>query len=350
MKKSLIALIVAGSFALAGCSSSGGSDVNDRDIDPEWGVAPPPVQPPVDNSPDRPQADGTPDWGVDTTPDWGLQPSQPPVDNSPERPQPDVDPDFGVDTTPEWGLQPAQPPIDNSPERPQPDFGDTPGWGGEVGDIHVDGDGVIRFEGKEYQITGYSDRDKEFTITDPDGVTLYARVLDDGRIGIIYNQKVYFLNGHRFAFAPDFDFGVDTTPDWGIVPPPVQPPVDNTPDRPQPDFGDTPDWGVPDTGYTPERPRPDFGNTPDWGVEPPLDRPQPDFGETPDWGVEVGERPEKLPPTWGGECGSPDGGANCDPIPPKPPTGISTAPEVSPAINNIDRNKVRDAVRSRLNG
>ncbi|NOH79060.1 hypothetical protein F0231_04805 [Vibrio sp. RE86] len=152
MKKSLIALIVAGSFALAGCSSSGGTDVNDRDIDPEWGVVPPPVQPPVDNTPDRPQ--------------------------------PEVDPDFGVDTTPDWGLEPVD-----------PDFGITP---------------------------------------------------------------------------------------------------DDTPDR--------------------------------------------------------------LPPTWGGACGSPDDGANCDPIPPKPPAdvdndwGISTDPEVSPSINSIDRNKVRDAVRSRLNG
>lgn len=295
MKKSLIALIVAGSFALAGCSSSGGSDVNDRDIDPEWGVVPPPVQPPVDNTPDRPQ----PDFG--DTPEWGLQPSQPPIDDTP---------DWGGVTPP-----PAQPPIDNSPERPQPDFGDTPGWGGEEGDIQVDGNGVIRYEGKEYQITGYDEMDNEFTIVDPDGVTLYARVLDDGRIAIIYNQKVYYLNGHRFTFTPDFDFGIDTTPDWGVVPPPVQPPVDSTPDRPNPDFGNTPDWGL------------DTGNTPD-----------------------------RLPPTWGGVCGSPDDGANCDPIPPKPPAdidndwGISTDPEVSPAINNIDRIKVRDVIRSRLNG
>jgi len=123
--------------------------------------------------------------------------------------------------------------------------------------------------------------------------------------------------------AGNSDADRDVDPEWGVVPPAVQPPMDDSPE---------------------------------WGLEPPLDRPQPDFGDTPEWGVEVGERPEKLPPTWGGECGSPDGGANCDPIPPKPPTdidndwGISTDPEVSPAINSIDRNKVRDALRSRLNG
>jgi len=303
MKKSLIALIVASSFALAG-----GSDVNDRDIDPEWGVVPPPVQPPVDNTPDRPQPETDPDFGVDTTPDWGLAPWQPPVDD-----------------TPDWGgvvPPPVQPPVDdNSPERPQPDFGNTPDWGGETGDIQVDHNGVIHFNGEQYQITGYDEMDREFQLVDKDGVEFFARY-DEGMLKVAYKGQVFVFNDHRFIFAPDFDFGVDTTPDWGVVPPPVQPPVDNTPDRPHPDLGDTPDWGIPNTGHTPERPQPDFGETPDWGVVPPAvqspvdnapDRPEPDFGDTPEW-------------------------------------GISTAPEVSPAINNIDRNKVRDAVRSRLNG
>ncbi|EEX91541.1 hypothetical protein VIOR3934_17798 [Vibrio orientalis CIP 102891 = ATCC 33934] len=222
MKKSLLALIVAGSFVLAGCSSSGGAGNSDadRDVDPEFGVTPPDFGetpdwgvPDTEHTPDRPLPDHSPDWGVDTTPDWGLQPSQPPIDNAPDRPNP-IDPDFGLDTTPEWGLQPSQPPIDNAPDRPEPDFGDTPGWGGEVGDIHVDGDGVIRYEGQNFQITGYDDSIKEFTIVDPNGVTLYARVMGDGRIGIIYNQKVYFLNSHRFAFTPDYDFDIDTDLDY----------------------------------------------------------------------------------------------------------------------------------------
>lgn len=94
-----------------------------------------PVQPPVvDNSPERP----TPDFG--DTPHWGIGPDKP-VD----RPEP-VDPDFGqavpeqppMDNTPErpQPQEPTQPPVDdNSPERPQPQvpvqppMDDSPEWG-----------------------------------------------------------------------------------------------------------------------------------------------------------------------------------------------------------------------------
>lgn len=224
MKKSLLALIVAGSFALAGCSSSGGAGNSDadRDVDPEFGVTPPAYQPPMDDSPE---------WGVDTTPDWGI-------DTPPQRPQPDFGdtPEWGVDTTPDWGVEPpldrpqpdfgdtpewgvvpppVQPPVDdNTPDRPQPDFGDTPGWGGEVGDIHVDGDGVIRYDGSHFQITGYDEMTKEFTILDSEGDKLFARVLEDGQIAILYKEKVFFLNSHRFAFTPDYDFDIDTDLDY----------------------------------------------------------------------------------------------------------------------------------------
>lgn len=197
MKKSLLALIVAGSFALAGCSSSGNTAGSQS-----------PTLPDIDNSPERPQ----PDFG--DTPVWGLGPSQPPIDdNSPERPQPAPDTDWGIDTTPDWGLAPSQPPVDNTPERPQPDFGDTPDWG-VIGDIHIDGDGVIRFEGNQYQVTGYDEMTQEYTIRAPDGDLAYARVLDDGRVGIIYKQQVYFFNSTRFAFTPDYDFDVDTDLDY----------------------------------------------------------------------------------------------------------------------------------------
>ncbi|KOO14237.1 hypothetical protein AKJ18_14905 [Vibrio xuii] len=203
MKKSLLALIVAGSFVLAGCSSSGGAgnSDSDRDVDPEFGVTPPDLG----DTPERPQ----PDFG--DTPEWGLV--TPPAD----RPEP-TDPDFGIGTeverplpdfgaTPDWG-------VDTPPDRPEPDFGDTPDWGGVIGDIHVDGDGVIRYDGNDYQITGYDDMTKEFTIIDSEGEKLFARVLDDGRIGVIYKQQVFFFNGTRFAFTPDYDFGVDTELDY----------------------------------------------------------------------------------------------------------------------------------------
>ncbi|RTZ15279.1 hypothetical protein EJ063_12525 [Vibrio aquaticus] len=211
MKKSLIALVVAGSFVLAGCSSSGGSGTSDRDVDPEWGVdttpdwGQPPVQPPVDD---------TPDWGGVTPP-----PVQPPVDNTPDRPQPDFGetPDWGVDTTPDWGVvpPPVQPPVDdNTPDRPQPDFGDTPDWGGVIGDIQIDGDGVIRFEGNQYQLIGYDEMDREYIIRDAEGELAYARITDDGRIAVIYKQQVFFFNSTRFAFTPDYDFDVDTGLDY----------------------------------------------------------------------------------------------------------------------------------------
>ncbi|MDC5822996.1 hypothetical protein [Vibrio europaeus] len=141
-------------------------------------------------------------------------------------------------------------------------------------------------------------------------------------------------------------------PEWGIAP-------DDIPHRPEPI---DPGFGI---GTEIDRPQPDMGDTPDWGLDSPVDRPEP---TDPNFGVQVPTQPpvDNEPerpnpdfgedmPTWGGECGSPDGGANCAPIPPKPPVvdpewGVNPDTEVSPAINNIDRNKVRDAVRTRLNG
>jgi len=143
---------------------------------------------------------------------------------------------------------------------------------------------------------------------------------------------------------------IDNSPEWGLdtgnlpsrpepvdpgfgVAVPSQPPVDNAPDRPTPDMGDTPDWGL-DMGNAPDRPEP---TDPDFGVavptQPPVDnapdRPTPDMGDTPEWGLDSPvDRPEPVDPSF----------------------GVDTNPEVSPAINSIDRNKVRDALRSRLNG
>ena len=104
----------------------------------------------------------------------------------------------------------------------------------------------------------------------------------------------------------DPDFGL-VDPEFGIPAAPVQPPINDdnmTPDRLPPTWGGVdgtvdPDFGLP-TDQTPDRPSPDFG--------------------------------EDMP-TWGGECGSPDGGANCGALPPKP------------GVDVPDR---RDSIRSRL--
>lgn len=117
--------------------------------------------------------------------------------------------------------------------------------------------------------------------------------------------------------------GVDNNidPDFGIPAAPVQPPIidgEETPDRLPPTWGGVdnnidPDFGLP-TDQTPDRPSPDFG--------------------------------EDMP-TWGGECGSTDGGANCGALPPKPGVGVPDRP--IPEVDSIDRQSVRDSIRARLN-
>ena len=122
------------------------------------------------------------------------------------------------------------------------------------------------------------------------------------------------------ADEPDPDFGL-IDPDFGLPAAPVQPPVNDdnmTPDRLPPTWGGIdnnvdPDFGKP-TDQTPDRPSPDFG--------------------------------EDMP-TWGGECGSPDGGANCGALPPKPGVGVPDRP--IPEADRIDRQSIRDSIRSRLN-
>lgn len=120
---------------------------------------------------------------------------------------------------------------------------------------------------------------------------------------------------------PTWGGGSDIDPDFGIPAAPVQPPVNDdnmTPDRLPPTWGGVdnnvdPDFGKP-TDQTPDRPSPDFG--------------------------------EDMP-TWGGECGSPDGGANCGALPPKPGVGVPDRP--IPEADRIDRQSIRDSIRSRLN-
>lgn len=117
--------------------------------------------------------------------------------------------------------------------------------------------------------------------------------------------------------------GVDNNidPDFGAPIAPVQPPIiegEETPDRLPPTWGGVdnsvdPDFGIP-TDQAPDRPSPDFG--------------------------------EDMP-TWGGECGSTDGGANCGALPPKPGVGVPDRP--IPEVDGIDRQSVRDSIRARLN-
>ncbi len=62
---------------------------------------------------------------------------------------------------------------------------------------------------------------------------------------------------------------------------PVIPDIDNSPEWGV-DVGDAPDWGLTD---------PDFG----------LPTPSiPDIDNTPDWGLDTGNTPDRLPPVWGG--------------------------------------------------
>lgn len=144
MKKSLITLIVAGSFALAGCSSGGPGH---NDADPDWGVTPPAVQPPVDdNSPERPQADGTPDWGIDTAPDWGLD-----IGNTPDR------------VPPVWG-GPGLPSIDNGPETA----------------YTVSGNKITDNHGNVFEITDIDWFDQTMNVKDADGNNYYVSIHRQG--------------------------------------------------------------------------------------------------------------------------------------------------------------------------
>ncbi|MDA0149118.1 hypothetical protein [Vibrio sp. LaRot3] len=121
---------------------------------------------------------------------------------------------------------------------------------------------------------------------------------------------------------PEADLPIEgEDPNFGIPAAPVQPPIideENTPDRLPPTWGGVdqevdPDFGLP-TDMVPERPQPDMG--------------------------------EDMP-TWGGECGSPDDGANCGPLPPKPPVDPSEIPAIN--AEQINKQSIRDAVRQRLN-
>lgn len=195
MKKSLLALVVAGSFVLAGCSSSGsdGDYVVDR---PQPQV---PVIPDLDNSPE---------WGLDTG-------------NNPDRPEP-VDPDFGlptpsipdIDNTPDWGLD-----IGNTPDRTPPmwsgpdnsgNFPDRlpPVWGGpelppigngpEAG-YTISGNTITDTNGNVYEIQSIDWRDQSFVISDGDGNLIHVSMIRQGKyegdFGIVVDGESIIIGG-----------------------------------------------------------------------------------------------------------------------------------------------------------
>lgn len=200
MNKSVIALVITGSLALTGCSSSGsaGSSNGDNVVDrPQPQV---PVIPDIDNSPE---------WGLDTG-------------NTPDRPEP-VDPDFGlptpsipdIDNTPDWGLDTG-----NTPDRVPPTWsgpdnsGNTPDrlppvWGGpelpsiDTGPLTsyvINGDKITDVDGNEFTIIKHIGADNEFTVEDNNGNTFIVRLITTGEHAGNY---YVFHNGGGFYIGGD---------------------------------------------------------------------------------------------------------------------------------------------------
>ncbi|MEH0758589.1 hypothetical protein H4F20_02755 [Vibrio sp. 16] len=200
MNKSVIALVITGSLALTGCSSSGsagssnGDNVVDRpqpqvpvipDIDnsPEWGIdvgdpieRPEVVDPEFDMPvPSIPDIDNTPDWGLDTgnTPDR-VPPTWSGPDNSGNTPD---------RLPPVWG-GPELPPIDNGPEVTYTIKGNV------ITDVH----------GNTYEITSVDWFGQEMVVTDKDGNEYQVRI---ERQGIYEGDFTVFLNGQAISISGD---------------------------------------------------------------------------------------------------------------------------------------------------
>ncbi|MDA0129626.1 hypothetical protein OH458_16275 [Vibrio sp. MarTm2] len=200
MKKSVIALVITGSLALAGCSSSGsaGSSNGDNVVDrPQPQV---PVIPDIDNSPE---------WGLDTG-------------NNPDRPEP-VDPDFGlptpsipdIDNTPDWGLDTGNTPDRNPPMWSGPDnSGNTPDrlppvWGGpEMPPIDngpeasytISGKTITDQNGNVYEIQSVNWHGQAMVVTDNDGNVYEVQI---ERQGIYEGDFTVFFNGQAITIGRD---------------------------------------------------------------------------------------------------------------------------------------------------
>lgn len=160
MNKSLLALIMTASLALAGCSSTGDSSTGDNGN---------PMKPTL------PDMDDSPEWGLDIgdAPDWGI-----------------VDPEFGIpdmENTPDrlppvWG-GPELPPIDNGPEAAYTISGNT----------------ITDANGKTYLIGDVDWHDQSMTVYDKEGNQFYVQIIRqggyEGDFGIFVNGESIIISG-----------------------------------------------------------------------------------------------------------------------------------------------------------
>lgn len=183
MKRSLLAAVIAGSFILAGCSSSGGaSGNNDNAVDrPQPQV---PVIPDIDNSPE---------WGLDTgdaperpqpsDPDWGLDMGSAPDRNPPLWGGPDYSGNTPDRIPPVWG-GPEMPPIDNGPEAA----------------YIINGNLITDAQGNIYQITNVNWHSQAMEVQDKDGNVYQVRI---ERQGIYEGDFTVFFNGQAISIGSD---------------------------------------------------------------------------------------------------------------------------------------------------
>ncbi|WP_070962528.1 hypothetical protein [Vibrio sonorensis] len=139
MNKTLLALVVTGSIALAGCSSSDGAHSN------------------TESSPDR----LPPIWSGPNEADIEEAPSRlPPVWGGPSIPETEETPDR---LPPTW-TGPEQPPMWNDPEY----------------SYLVSGNTITDAEGNEYTISNISWKSHEFSVLDADGNSFDIRMIREG--------------------------------------------------------------------------------------------------------------------------------------------------------------------------
>lgn len=182
MKKTLLTLVIAGSFVLAGCSSSGsaGSSNGDNVVDrPQPQV---PVIPDIDNSPEWGLDTGiTPDRPEPNDPDWGLDMGNAPDRNPPTWSGPDNSGNTPDRLPPVWG-GPEMPPISGGPEATYTVVGNT----------------IVDANGNIYQISDIDWKSQSFFLTDKDGNTYEVRTLKQGEyegdFGVMINGEAIFFS------------------------------------------------------------------------------------------------------------------------------------------------------------
>lgn len=150
MKKSVIALVITGSLALAGCSSSGSAGSSNGD-----------------NVVDRPQPQVPVIPDIDNSPEWGVEP-----DHTPDR------------LPPIWSGPTELPPIDNGPEAAYTIKGNV------ITDVH----------GNTYEITSVDWHGQAMVVTDKDGNVYEVQI---ERQGIYEGDFTVFFNGQAISIGGD---------------------------------------------------------------------------------------------------------------------------------------------------